>query len=100
MQQEQRDVKRKAREGQRHSRPVNAGLWQEPDHVRPRLVAVRAQEPAVSFAALKMMTMTSEEKSEPKRCVDHRLLSRQKVLMLKTVSLGFWVCQEVQGSGD
>lgn len=79
---------------------MNAGLWQEPVHVQPRLVAVRAQEPAVSFAALKMMTMTSEEKSDPKRCVDHRLLGRRKALKLKTVSLGFWVLQKAQGSGD
>lgn len=94
------DAKRKAREGWRASQPVNTGLWQEPVHIGPRLLAMRAQEPAVSFAALKTMTMTSEEESDLKRCVNIRCLRRRKALRLKTISFGFWVCQEAQGSRE
>lgn len=75
-------MKRKAREGQRASQPVNKGLWQELVHIWPRLVAMRAQEPAVSFSALKITMMTSEEEFDPERCVNIRLLRRRKVLRL------------------
>ena len=100
MQRERWDAKRKARERRRASQPVSIGLWQEPVRIRPRLVATRAQEPAVSFAALKTTMMTLEEESDLKTCVNIRLLCRGKVLRVKTISLDFWVCQEVQGSGD
>lgn len=63
VQQERWNVKRKAREGRRASQPVNSGLRQEPVHIWPRSVATRAQEPAVSFAALKALMTSSEEES-------------------------------------
>lgn len=93
------DAKRKGREGRRASQPVNTGLWQEPVHIRPRLAATRAQQPAMSFAALQTTTTTLEEEPDLKRCVNVRLLCRGKALRLKAISLGFWVCQEAQGSG-
>lgn len=39
--QERWNANRKAREGWRASQPVNTSLWQEPVHIRPRLVAKR-----------------------------------------------------------
>ena len=54
----------------------------------------------MSFAALKTTMMTLEEESDLKTCVNIRLLCRGKVLRVKTISLDFWVCQEVRGSGD
>lgn len=41
------DSKKKAREGQRASQCVNTALWQKPVPTQPRLVAMKAQEPAV-----------------------------------------------------
>lgn len=63
------DAKRRAREGRGSSQPVNIGPGHEPVHTWPKSVTTKALEPAGSFAALKMMTMTVEEESDLKRLV-------------------------------
>lgn len=92
--------KERAREGRTVSQPVNIGAGNEPVHTWPKLITTKALEPAVSFAALEMMTMTAEEESDLRRYVYIRVPCSGKVLRLKTISLVFWVCQEAQGSGD
>lgn len=71
-------MKRKAREGQRASQAVNKGPWQELVHIWPRLVAMRSQEPAVSFSTLKIIMVTLAKESDPERSVNVRLLRRRK----------------------
>lgn len=51
------------------------------------------------LSCLKITRMTLEEESDLKRGVKVRFSHRGKALRLKTISLGFWVCQEACGSG-
>lgn len=48
---------------------MNIGPGHKPVHTWPKLVTTKALEAAVSFATLKIMTMTAEEASDLRRCV-------------------------------